>query len=70
VSPAAANGYRDGFDQGREDRRDRKRFDPVRAPRYRAGDHDYDRRYGSRDAYKRDYRAAFMQGYEQGYRAG
>ena len=40
----------------------------VRAKRYREGDHDYNDRYGSRDLYKRDYRAAFTQGYEQGYR--
>jgi hypothetical protein len=35
---------------------------------YRARDHDYDSRYGPRDAYAREYRSAFLQGYEQGYR--
>lgn len=69
TSPAASIGFRDGVAQGREDARDRRRFDPVRASRYRAGDHDYDNRYGPRDIYKRDYRAAFQQGYEQGYRS-
>jgi hypothetical protein len=68
ASPAIQNGYRDGIDQGRQDARDRRRFDPVRAPRYRSGDRDYNGRYGSRDEYKREYRAAFQQGYEQGYR--
>jgi len=68
VSPAAQNGYRDGFEQGRDDARDRDRYDPVRAKRYREGDHDYDNRYGSRDEYKREYRAAFQQGYDEGYR--
>jgi hypothetical protein len=67
-SPAAQTGYRDGFEQGRRDRGDGDRFDPVRASRYRTGDNDYDRRYGSRDDYKREYRAAFIQGYEAGYR--
>ena len=67
-SPAAQNGYRDGYDQGRSDGRDRERYDPVRAKRYRSGDHDYNDRYGSRDEYKREYRAGFEQGYEQGYR--
>lgn len=67
-SPAAENGYRDGYAQGRDDGRDRDRFDPVGAKRYRQGDHDYDRRYGSRDDYARDYREAFRRGYEQGYR--
>jgi len=67
-SPAADNGRRDGFEAGRNDARDRNRYDPVRPKRYREGDHDYDNRYGSRDAYQREYRAAFQQGYEQGYR--
>ena len=65
---AARNGYRDGLEAGRDDARHRERFDPVRARRYREGDHDYDRRYGGRDEYKREYRAAFQQGYERGYR--
>lgn len=69
VSPAAQNGYRDGFEQGRDDARDHDRFDPVRAKRYREGDHDYHDRYGSRDEYKREYRAAFQQGYDEGYRS-
>jgi hypothetical protein len=69
-SVAAETGFRDGLDQGRKDARDRRRFDPVRASRYRSGDHDYDRRYGSRDEYQREYRAAFLQGYEAGYRTG
>jgi hypothetical protein len=68
-SPAAQTGYRDGVEAGRDDARDRNRFDPVRAKRYREGDHDYEGRYGSRDDYKREYRAAFEQGYREGYGA-
>ena len=64
---AQENGYRDGVEAGRSDARDGDRFDPVRAKRYRQGDHDYDDRYGSRDDYKREYRAAFEQGYRDGY---
>jgi hypothetical protein len=66
-SPAGDNGYRDGFEAGRSDARDRDRYDPVRAKRYREGDHNYNGRYGSRDEYKRQYRAAFEQGYREGY---
>ena len=66
-SPANQTGYRDGFDAGRNDARDRKRYDAVRAQRYREGDHDYNNRYGSRDEYKREYRVAFEQGYRDGY---
>jgi hypothetical protein len=67
-SPAAATGYRDGFDEGQHAARDGDRFDPVREKRYRDGDHDYDKRYGSKDEYQREYRAAFQQGYDAGYR--
>jgi translation initiation factor 4B len=70
VSPAAEHGYRDGHDQGQSDRRDRDRYDPVGARRYRSADHDYKGSYGSRDQYKREYRDAFVQGYERGYRQG
>jgi hypothetical protein len=67
-SAAFQNGYRDGYDQGRKDAKDRDRFDPLRSSRYRSGDHDYDRRDGPREDYRRDYRAAFQQGYDRGYR--
>jgi len=67
-SPAADNGYQDGLKEGRKDGRDGNRFDPRRESRYRSGDHGYEREYGSRDAYTRDYRAAFEDGYDRGYR--
>jgi len=69
-SRAAEIGYRDGVEAGRDDARHRERFDPVRARRYRSADHDYDRRYGSRDEYAREYRANFERGYRQGYDRG
>jgi hypothetical protein len=68
VTPAAQNGYRDGLDEGRRDAHNRERFDPVRSHRYRSADHDYDRRYGPLEVYKREYRDAFQRGYEEGYR--
>ena len=67
-SPAAQVGYRDGVEVGRKDARDRNRYDPGRSGRYRSADHDYNSRYGPKDAYVREYRAAFQQGYEQGFR--
>src|SRR3954453_9535970 len=70
VSRAAEIGYRDGVEAGRDDARHRERFDPVRARRYRSADHEYDRRYGSRDEYAREYRANFERGYRQGYDRG
>ena|SRR5437667_7570525 len=67
-SRAAEVGYRDGFDAGRDDANSRRAFEPQRSRRYRDGDHEYDNRYGSHDAYKREYRSAFQQGYDEGFR--
>jgi hypothetical protein len=67
ASPAAEHGYRDGFSQGRSDARRGRRYDPVGALRYRSADHGYNRRYGSRDTYSREYRVAFQGGYDRGY---
>jgi len=69
VSAAARDrGLSDGYEKGREDGRDRDRFDPRRHKWYRSGDRGYRREYGPREAYERVYREAFMQGYERGYR--
>ena len=68
--PAFARGYADGYRRGGDDSRDRNRYDAVGHGDYRRGDEGYYRDYGSRDAYKNNYRAGFRQGYEEGYRAG
>ena len=62
----AAN-YRDGLEAGRNDARRRGRFNPESSGRYRSADHNYDRRYGSKDEYEREYRAAFQRGYGDGF---
>ena len=70
VSVATQSGYRDGLEAGRDDWRHHDRFDPANSRRYRNADHDYDRRYGPRDEYKREYRAAFERGYREGFGGG
>jgi hypothetical protein len=67
-SVAGIHGYRDGYDQGRSDAVDGDRRDPIRARRYREGDNGWDRRELSLEEYKRLYRNAFVEGYEEGYR--
>jgi hypothetical protein len=67
TSPAGESGYRDGFEAGRNDARHRGPFDPQRSSRYRSADHNYNRRYGSKDDYKREYRVAFQRGYQEGF---
>jgi hypothetical protein len=62
------NGYKDGYDKGREDARDNDAYDPVRHSRYRSGNRGYDRRYGSKEEYKNVYREGFQAGYAAGYR--
>jgi len=67
-SPAHSNGLRDGYAKGREDARDRDRYDPARHKWYRSGDHDYKREYGPKARYADEYRRAFRDGYDRGYR--
>ncbi len=61
-------GYRDGYEKGLEDARDRDSYDPVRHRWYRNSDRGYDRRFGPRDGYKLAYREGFASGYDRGYR--
>jgi hypothetical protein len=63
-------GYEDGIVKGREDVRDRDRFDPARHSWYRSADRGYNSRYGSRDEYREDYRRGFLAGYENVHDGG
>jgi hypothetical protein len=62
------NGYRDGFEAGRDAGRRNHGFDAQRERRYRDGDRGYSSSYGSRDGYRNQYREGFRSGYERGYR--
>lgn len=66
--PAYTRGYSDGFRHAQDDRRDRRRYDPISYRDYQDGDQGFYRSYGSRDAYKNNYRAGFRAGYDAGYR--
>jgi hypothetical protein len=61
------NGYEDGVVKGREDARDRDRFDPARHSWYRSASRGYNSRYGSRQQYADAYRQGFLRGYEETY---
>jgi hypothetical protein len=67
--PAFARGYAAGRERGAADARSRERYDPVASREYREGDRGYAASYGSRDAYKSNYREGFRKGYEDGYRS-
>jgi hypothetical protein len=60
-------GYRDGLRAGRKDLDSREAFDPDDHDNYRDADHGYRDSYGSKDAYKRDYRNGFLRGYQDGF---
>ena len=63
---AVDNGYREGFDEGRNDARKHRSFSPERHGAYR----DAQRNYGGgweRDAYQRGFRRGFEAGYRDGF---
>jgi hypothetical protein len=65
---ARQNGLSDGYKKGLDDVNDRKYPDVSRQKWYRNGDHDYDKRYGSKEAYRVEYRRGFEEGYNRAYR--
>ena len=67
---AITNGYDDGYREGLNDGRRRHRNDPFAERRYRNADHGYERWFGSREAYRVEYREGFRNGDERGYRDG
>ena len=67
---AYQNGAADGYRKGLEDLQDRKSPDVTRQKWYRSGDHDYDNAYGSKEAYKVEYRRGFQEGYNRAFREG
>jgi len=68
--PAYARGETDGYRRGFDDGHEGDRYDPTREGSYRDGDAGYFKKYGARDAYRRNYRDGFRHGYEDGYRDG
>jgi hypothetical protein len=59
-------GYNEGNKAGRNDRRS-GRYDPTRSSAYRNASKDYNSRMGDRYAYQQYFRAAFENGYSDGY---
>ena len=67
---AGGHGFEDGYEEGLNDGRRRHTNDPRDESWYRDGDRGYERYYGSRELYRVNYRRAFIEGYEAGYRDG
>ena len=60
-------GYREGLQRGEQDRKNGREFNYNRDGAYRDGDRGYERTFGSRDAYKTEFRRGFATGYRVGY---
>jgi hypothetical protein len=64
---AFERGYREGIQQGADDARDGRRFEPQRDRIYRDGDRGYNSRYGNRDWYRNEFRRGYTSGYRNGF---
>ena len=60
-------GYREGLRQGEFDGRRGLALDFERDPLFRDGTRGYDRRYGSRDLYRDDFRRGYIDAYRSSY---
>jgi hypothetical protein len=60
-------GYREGLRQGEGDARRGFTLDFERDPIFRQGDRGYDRRFGSRDLYRDEFRRGYIDGYRASY---
>ena len=66
---AQQNGYRDGVNDGRNDRATGHSFRPTHDDNYKNAP-GYSSSMGSRQQYKDIYRQGYQQGYQQGYNGG
>ncbi|HEV2904579.1 MAG TPA: hypothetical protein VGW32_06005, partial [Pyrinomonadaceae bacterium] len=60
-------GFADGAKEGRKDRNNRERFDFRDESGFQKATRDYSSRLGDRYMYQQYYRAAFENGYDDGY---
>ena len=66
---AYARGYEEGREDGWNDARRGRRFDPRRHNEFRHADSRYSRRDGNRGAYRELFRRGFIAGYQEAFRA-
>ena len=64
---ASSIGYRDGINDGRNDRVTGHSFRPTHDDNFKNADRGYSSGFGSKQAYKDTYRQGYEQGYQQGY---
>jgi len=64
---AGANGYRDGFEEGKEDADDGNAFTPENSGHFRDATRGYKHDFGDRLAYQAAYRDSYLKGYKAGF---
>ena len=64
---ASDYGYREGYEDGRDDRDDGNRYDYRDESTYRDATSGYRDEYGDRNLYRQYFRQAYEQGYRDGY---
>jgi hypothetical protein len=64
---ARNQGYSDGLGTGSADAQRGQSYDPQRSHYYKNGSDGYNSSYGNRGQYQQAFRAAFLQGYREGY---
>ncbi|HSL21964.1 MAG TPA: hypothetical protein VK886_10545 [Vicinamibacterales bacterium] len=67
MSPAFDVGYREGFEHGVDDARRGRDFAFAHSRDYQRADRGWNGRYGSRDAYRYEFRRGYEQGYREAY---
>lgn len=65
---AQQNGYREGIEQGREDRTRRRRYDVDNSSEYRNALIGFRPEFRDRSFYQQAFREGFRRGYDEGYR--
>jgi len=66
---ASENGYRDGFEDGKQAALNGNEYRPANSSDFQEADDGYDRSFGSKDAYGHTYRASYLKGYNAGFDA-
>ncbi len=64
---ARQRGYSYGLNAGAIDAQRGQRYNPQRSRIYRNGSDGFNRSFGNRNQYRQIFRAAFLQGYREGY---
>jgi len=69
-NPAGENGYRDGFEDGKQAALNGNEYKPANSSGSQDADNGYDRSFGSKDAYAYTYRNSYLKGYRAGFGSG